>query len=101
MTTTPTAPAPSLIACPVTGCDWHRSLVLHELDSDGERVFAVAHGPAVAEGWRVVALHADRHAGVHADDPGPVAPDDEWPADEGELGPILEAWVVPPEWYGE
>lgn len=93
-----TTPAPTLLACPLTGCDWHRSTVLHELDSDGESVFAVVHRGAVAAAWRVLALHADRHAGVHPDDPGPVAPDDPWPAEyEG----LVDAFAVPAEWYGE
>lgn len=91
-----TTPAPTLLACPVVGCTWHRELVLHELDSDGESVFTVEHGPAVAEAARVLGVHADRHAGVHPDDPGAVAPDDDGEVDVT----LLEAFTVPEGWAG-
>jgi hypothetical protein len=110
-----TAPAPTLFACPITGCGWHRTWTVHELDSDGDSVFAVPVPRRIGTAELLLAPHADEHARAAEvgrfvplfrleclpDDPGPVLPDDDGPVDEGELGPILEAWTVPDGWWGE
>lgn len=106
---TPTPPGPTLFACPVTGCTWHTSETVHDLDSDGASVFAVPNRrEAVVEAR--IAEHAEQHAtaccageplplyriGLHPDDPGPVMPDD-----DGDPGGLLGAFTVPDGWAGE